>query len=162
MQGGDGDDLYVVSDAADVVVENPGEGGGDTVYAEVAYTLSSDVENLVLFGAATSGTGNSGSNYLIDGTGTPTGKTLDGPGGDDVLFGGAGADTLIGGIGNDVLVGGAGNDVFDLSAGSGGGLDQIADFAGGPGAGDRIDVTGLFADFAAVQAAATQEGSYTV
>src|SRR4051812_28541583 len=58
MIGGAGDDTYVVDNAGDVVVEQPGE-GTDTVQSSVGYTLSANVENLVLTGSGgVAGNGN--------------------------------------------------------------------------------------------------------
>jgi Ca2+-binding RTX toxin-like protein len=130
MIGGAGDDTYVVNAAGDVVTEASGE-GTDTVQSTITYTLSAEVENLVLTGTgainATGNaldntlTGNSGNNIenlILTGTGNinGTGNTLDnaltGNAGTNVLDGGAGNDTLAGGAGNDTLIGGAGDDLF--------------------------------------------------
>ncbi|MFZ2872567.1 FG-GAP-like repeat-containing protein [Zavarzinia sp.] len=88
MTGGRGDDRYVVDHVGDMVVEAAG-GGTDTVTAHVGITLAANVENLVLAGAARSGTGNALANRI------------DGTAGDDMIDGGAGADTLVGGLGDD-------------------------------------------------------------
>jgi hypothetical protein len=49
--GGVGDDDYTVDETADVVTENASE-GHDTVYASANYTLSADVEDLILTDSA--------------------------------------------------------------------------------------------------------------
>ena len=65
MSGGAGNDIYFVDNAGDVVFENPGE-GTDTVFASVNYTLTADVENLVLqAGADLQGFGNGLANALV-------------------------------------------------------------------------------------------------
>jgi Ca2+-binding RTX toxin-like protein len=101
--GGQGDDLYRVDSTNDVVVENANE-GNDTVQASATYTLSDNVENLMLIGTnAISGSGNALNNHL-------TGNSAN-----NALSGGAGNDILTGGQGNDTLKGGAGNDVYNFS-----------------------------------------------
>jgi Ca2+-binding RTX toxin-like protein len=91
MLGGQGDDVYVVSEAGDSVQENANE-GTDTVEAELSYTLGANVENLVLAGSATHGTGNDAANRL---TGNGLDNMLDGGAGDDVMLGAAGNDTYV-------------------------------------------------------------------
>ena len=102
LQGGAGNDTYIVDDNADVVIENAGE-GTDVVQSTASdYTLSENIETLILMGTADiNGTGNSGDNTLIGNAGV---NILDGGDGDDTLIGGMGADTLIGGDGNDVFI----------------------------------------------------------
>jgi Ca2+-binding RTX toxin-like protein len=105
LLGMTGDDTYYV-DRAGEVFESANE-GNDTVVAGFDYTLDANVENLILIGAATRGTGNWLNNVI---TGTIHDNYLDGGAGDDTLNGGDGSDTLVGGDGNDTLNGGNGND----------------------------------------------------
>ncbi|WP_425339279.1 Ig-like domain-containing protein [Brevundimonas alba] len=97
LQGGTGDDRYVVTAAGDTVTELAGE-GTDTIQTTLAaWTLQNHVENLTYIGSgAFSGTGNALANVITGG------------GHADVLNGGDGADTLVGGAGDDVLTGGDG------------------------------------------------------
>jgi Ca2+-binding RTX toxin-like protein len=90
----------VIDRIGDVVVENADE-GVDTIQASANYTLSANVEKLVLTGTAASGTGNGLDNVL---TGNLVANTLSGGAGNDLLDGGTGADVLIGGLGNDTFV----------------------------------------------------------
>ena len=109
MAGGAGDDTYIVDATADVINE-AANGGVDIAYASANYTLSANVENLVLTGAAAiNGSGNALDNSI---TGNDANNVLSGMAGNDVLSGGAGNDTLDGGSGNDTLFGGAGNDTY--------------------------------------------------
>jgi trimeric autotransporter adhesin len=99
MNGGQGDDTYYVDVTGDVVTEAADQ-GTDTVYAASTFTLSANVENLVLTGTAIStGTGNALNNHLI---GNGNANTLVGLDGDDILDGAAGGDTMRGGAGDDV------------------------------------------------------------
>ncbi len=100
MTGGVGNDLYYVNVAGDQVIENAG-GGLDTVNAAINYTLGANVENLILSGAAATGTGNALANTI---TGNAQNNTLSGLGGADILNGGAGADSMNGGAGNDTYI----------------------------------------------------------
>ena len=114
MTGGLGDDVYVVDAAGDVIVENAAE-GTDTARSDVTYSLSANVENLVLTGSADiNGTGNSADNSLTGNTGN---NVLTGGDGKDILDGGLGADTLAGGLGNDTYyVDNAGDVVTEAAA----------------------------------------------
>src|SRR5215813_9015756 len=94
MLGGQGNDTYVVDNAADVVTENPGEGTADTVKTTTAtFALGANLENLTFIGAGNfTGTGNALPNTIVGGQGN------------DTLDGGAGADTMLGGQGDDTYV----------------------------------------------------------
>jgi Ca2+-binding RTX toxin-like protein len=121
MRGGAGNDVYFVDDPGDIVFENPGQ-GTDAVFATIDYTLTANVETLVL----------QGSGNLI-GTGN---------GDDNKLFGNAGDNTLDGGAGADALTGNAGNDTFVFHAGEANG-EVVVDFAGnGAAAGDSLQFVG--------------------
>jgi Ca2+-binding RTX toxin-like protein/type III secretion system FlhB-like substrate exporter len=121
MLGGIGNDTYFVDNVGDVVFENPGE-GTDAVFSTISYTLSANVEALVLQGAGNlSGTGNALANSI---------------------FGNAGDNALDGGANADVLTGNAGNDTFVFHMGQAGG-DTVVDFAGnGTAPGDSLQFVG--------------------
>lgn len=99
MIGGSGNDIYVVDNIGDSVIELNGE-GIDKVRSSVSFTLSANIEDLVLIDSiAINGTGNELNNNL---TGNSAGNTLRGEAGNDRLNGREGDDTLIGGSGNDI------------------------------------------------------------
>ena len=82
LVGLDGDDLYYVNNAADIVTETA-NGGFDTVKVSFSYTLPTNVEGLYVVGSGgLTGTGNSDANTLVT----------------------RGANTLVGGDDNDTFV----------------------------------------------------------
>ena len=90
--GSAGDDIYYVDSRNDKIVELINE-GHEVVHASCSYTLSSNIENLILEGTGDfSAGGNSLDNYLM------------GNSGNNILAGGLGADILEGGLGNDTYV----------------------------------------------------------
>jgi trimeric autotransporter adhesin len=103
MHGLAGNDTYIVGAGTDTVFEDANK-GTDTVQSSINYELGINVENLLLTGAALTGTGNVLNNYII---GNQLDNILNGG-----LGGGAGNDSLDGGAGNDTLIGGAGNDIY--------------------------------------------------
>jgi Ca2+-binding RTX toxin-like protein len=92
MIGHAGDDTYYVDSVFDSVVEQPGE-GNDTVYTSLSYTLTDNVERLVLTGSGpAAGTGNALNNEIRGNAGA---NRIDGLGGADTMIGGGGNDTYI-------------------------------------------------------------------
>jgi Bacterial Ig domain/RTX calcium-binding nonapeptide repeat (4 copies) len=84
MTGGRGDDTYHVDNAGDQITERS-DGGYDIVSAASNYTLSPDVEALVLTdNESLSAVGNATDNMLV---GDATGGSLSGAGGDDLILG---------------------------------------------------------------------------
>lgn len=117
VNGGDGDDLYIISKSSTQIEEQPGF-GYDKVSSTSSYTLGEHLEDLKLLGAKNANaTGNEGNNVL---TGNKGANILSGMGGDDYLIGGKGDDTLFGG---------ADQDMFDFRTGTGN--DVVEDFANG-------------------------------
>ena len=142
LSGGIGNDTFRVDSAADVIVENAGE-GTDTVASKASsYTLPRNVEKMLLnSGAAViEGTGNELANSIV---GNGNANRLSGMAGNDTLSGADGDDTLIGGTGADYLTGGTGADVFVFAPGDGGPAiataDRILDFHDGV---DRLHLSG--------------------
>jgi serralysin len=128
MEGGAGNDRYIVDNAGDVVIEANG-GGADHVTSSVSFSLAGQfVEQLTLSGSGNiNGTGNSLANTI---TGNAGNNTLDGGNGNDTLSGGAGRDALNGGAGKDTLTGGNGGDffVFNTALNASTNVDTITDF----------------------------------
>lgn len=89
-----GNDTYIIDNISDLISETSTVATEiDLVQSSVSYTLSSNLENLILIGStAINGFGNSLNNVL---TGNADSNRLDG---------GIGNDTMIGGLGNDTYV----------------------------------------------------------
>jgi Ca2+-binding RTX toxin-like protein len=122
MFGGAGNDVYFVDNIGDRVIENLNE-GTDAVFASVDFTLSANVETLVLQGADN-----------LSGAGNASNNSIHGNAGDNLLNGGAGADVLIGNAGDDTFV-------FNALQADG---DTILDFDGqGAGTGDSLSFVGF-------------------
>jgi VCBS repeat-containing protein len=118
LYGGDGDDTYMIDDAGDRVTEELNE-GTDTVMSSISYTLSANLETLLLTGTASGGKGNELDNTIH---GNAVANTIKGYGG---------ADSVYGGLGNDQLYGGAGADrfYFDTVLDAANNVDKLADFS---------------------------------
>lgn len=102
MEGGAGNDTYIVDNGRDVVFEESKDGGiADTVKASVSWTLGDNLENLILTGSD-----------QINGTGNGLDNVITGNAARNGLYGGAGADWLDGGAGRDVMIGGIGDDTY--------------------------------------------------
>ena len=140
LLGGDGSDIYTVDNIGDTVTEtnaDTGTGGIDTVNSTVDFTLSENIEQLVMTGTAANGTGNGGNNVITAISGSVA-VTLNGGDGNDALttsqtggstlIGGDGGDTLISFSGGNTLQGGLGSDTY-FSFGAG----DIISEAGGDG-----------------------------
>ncbi|MBD2092439.1 hypothetical protein H6F67_21565 [Microcoleus sp. FACHB-1515] len=108
MNGGQGNDTYLIDYAGDRIVEQANQ-GIDTVRSTVSWVLSANLENLVL-----SSTNN------INATGNALDNTLVGNAGNNILSGG----------GHDLLNGGAGNDILQSSGGAAGEIDTLTGNSG--------------------------------
>jgi len=100
MYGGTGNDTFTVEHSGDVVIELLDE-GFDTVNSFISYTLTANVERLILEGMES-----------LNGFGNELDNTLNGNNFNNYLFGGAGNDTLQGKGGADTLDGGLGDDLY--------------------------------------------------
>jgi Ca2+-binding RTX toxin-like protein len=135
MDGGLGDDVYVVDNASDVLTD---AGGIDTVKAwNMHWTLGAGFENLIIHNdeaeSGFTGIGNELDNQI---SATYAGSRLEGRDGDDTLIGANGqgvSNELLGGAGNDSLVsGGLGGDRLD----GGTGVDTLTGAGSDPGEGE--------------------------
>ncbi|MBW4639394.1 MAG: calcium-binding protein [Gloeocapsa sp. UFS-A4-WI-NPMV-4B04] len=125
MQGGAGNDAYVVDRTTDQTIESA-NGGVDQVQSSISWTLATNVEDLILTGSADiNGTGNE-LNNIIQATGF-TNNIIKGGGGNDFILGEGGNDTLIGQVGVDRLSGSFGADKFVFNSTSEG-IDTIEDY----------------------------------
>ncbi|MGK7889290.1 MAG: calcium-binding protein [Leptolyngbyaceae cyanobacterium] len=109
MYGGLNNDRYVVDNTGDKVIEYSNQ-GIDTVYSYISsYTLTSNVENLSLYGSAITGAGNGLANIIY---GNGNNNYLYGYAGNDTIYGYGGNDYINGGTGADKMYGGTGNDRY--------------------------------------------------
>jgi len=162
MDGGMGDDVYVVTSAPgheDHILPDPG--GYDTVIAERGtsqFTLTAgldrlelnvdagpdgfgnELDNVILSGFAGGQLYGMGGNDLLIGRGHDSGQGLHGGDGNDTLQGSFRSDLLVGGTGNDSITTGDGADdiLFDAAPGSAN-ADVIKDFTSGS---DTVQIDG--------------------
>lgn len=164
LDGGAGDDAHFGGAGDDFIIGNGGadtfDGGDGVDTLEFTYA-SSDIDFDLAAGLVTFTNGDQESivNFenLIAGSGD---NEIIGTSGTNNLSGGAGNDVINGGSGNDTLTGGSGSDTFVFMDASGD--DVITDFVAGSGAGDIIEFASiLFADFASLLAAASDNGTDT-
>ncbi|MDQ6434370.1 cadherin domain-containing protein [Mesorhizobium sp. LHD-90] len=148
LRGLAGNDTYVV-DISTATVTEGSNAGIDIVQSSANFTLGANLENLMLTGTASNGTGNGLANVIM---GNSSSNTLSGQGGNDRLIGADGNDTLTGGTANDVYV-------FGESFGR----DVISGFSLTGSSSDQIEFSNsVFTSFAAVQAAMAQVGANAV
>lgn len=117
VDGSAGNDTYILHRPGVDVYENTGaDQGHDLIKAAFSISLTTNVEDLTLFGKGD-----------FTGIGNVSDNTLIGNAGHNTLMGGEGADVLKGGRGNDVLSGGTGADQFHFARGTG--MDVVTDYA---------------------------------
>ncbi|WP_419736164.1 beta strand repeat-containing protein [Pseudomonas sp. COR18] len=93
LEGGAGDDVYIISNTLGTAIIEQAGGGNDEVRTSYgAHTLSANIERLTYTGTgAFTGYGNAGDNIITGGIGN------------DTFYGGDGADQFIGGAGTDTV-----------------------------------------------------------
>lgn len=96
--GGFGDDTYIINDTNAIIQEDTNS-GTDTIISSINYTITENVENMML----------SGNDNI-----TATGNLLN-----NIIIGNDGNNTLWGGLGNDTLNGGKGGDTYIFNLGDG-------------------------------------------
>ncbi|MCA4915011.1 MAG: hypothetical protein ING85_00055, partial [Phenylobacterium sp.] len=132
LQGGAGNDVYVLDGTGAVTVTEAAGAGVDEMRTSTrsTLTLATNVENLTNLGSGNfTGTGNTLANVMTGGSGKDSLQGLDGA---DTLNGGAGADTLDGGVGVDLVSYAGAASGVSLALNASGGIAT----AGGAAAGD--------------------------
>ncbi|MCT4553512.1 MAG: M10 family metallopeptidase C-terminal domain-containing protein [Pelagimonas sp.] len=124
VDGGDGDDVYIVDRSNIQLIEDSME-GTDRVETYANFTLGEHFENLTLMGNEDlRGIGNDGTNQI---TGNNGDNDLSGRGGNDLIYGHDGNDTIRAGGNKDSVDGGTGDDVIRLGTGGDTGLGGDGD-----------------------------------
>lgn len=116
LNGGDGNDTFVMGPVADCGDEVNGNAGTD----KVDYQFRTAALTITVDGSANDGLPLEGDNVKTDVeiiVGGAAGDTITGGNGNETIHGGAGNDIINGGGGNDTLIGNAGNDILNGGAG---------------------------------------------
>jgi Ca2+-binding RTX toxin-like protein len=169
MEGGSGDDTYVVDNAGDLVLEQAGEGRDQVQTTLANYTLGANVEDLTFIGSGTSSLRGNDLNNKITGSASADLISLV-DGGDDIAVGGAGddvfyygaaftaADITLGNEGAQDIVVLQGSYAITLNAGSFNGIEFLALYSGSTtrlggatGSSHSYDITFVDANVAAGQ-----------
>ncbi|MCB1503147.1 MAG: calcium-binding protein [Bauldia sp.] len=132
LKGGLGNDTYVLgAETGDTITDT---GGIDTVTSTISRSLASfaSVDNLILLGSASNGTGNA------------LGNNIRGNASTNVLRGEGGADVLTGDLGTDRMNGGTGADIFNfLTLGDTSKRKKLMDVIEDFSAEDTIDLSAI-------------------
>jgi Ca2+-binding RTX toxin-like protein len=146
MDGGLGDDLYIVDRTDDVLTD---AGGTDTVHAmDINWTLGAGFENLVIDSQISEGGRTGIGNELDNHMSNTWGGVLSGLGGNDTILGSDRADSLLGGDGDDFLDAGSGFRTDTMDGGAGHDTLQASEsdvlsFSAAPGAANADLVLGF-------------------
>ncbi|MET1412189.1 calcium-binding protein [Roseibium sp. HPY-6] len=147
LNGGRGDDDHYGGAGNDLIIANQGadtfDGGADVDTLDFTFAAGDEVFDLT---AGTVAFESGGSETILN---------------FENLIAGSGDNRIIGSSVDNQFTGGGGSDTFVFSVNAGG-HDTITDFSAGAGSADLLEfTTGQFADFAAVIAAATDDGADT-
>ena len=111
VDGGSGDDTFIVDSVFGLDIQEDRRGGFDTVRTSGDYERVAFVERVILTGEkAIDAMGGAQAEVF---RGNVRGNVIEGRGGDDAISGGRGRDVLSGGGGHDVLKGDRGDDVLE-------------------------------------------------
>jgi Ca2+-binding RTX toxin-like protein len=114
LQGGKGDDIYVIESKNDSPIEFVNEGHDTVLTTLTSYTLRANFEDLSYSGHS-----------AFTGTGNDLANSIQGNDGDDHLIGLGGNDTLAGLSGKNVLEGGTGDDLYLVTSAT----DKVVELA---------------------------------
>lgn len=117
LQGGAGDDTYIVGNSSTLVLEGAGQ-GHDTVLTSVSYALNDASEIETITARETAPISLSGNNLDNIVTGNIAANVLSGLDGNDTVYGDGGNDLMDGGLGDDALYAGQGDDIVYGQAGA--------------------------------------------